>query len=177
MGAMKQAIPIDTSQQALVRERTRYFITQAEEILNTALPELPVLFDLRGRASGMYRVRGRNNKEIRYNPWIFALHFDDCIATTVPHEVAHYCVDMLYGLRSVRPHGREWKAMMSAFGADASVTASYSLEGVPVRRTRSYAYSCACGEHKLGIRRHNKVIRGEARYSCRRCRSVLELKL
>jgi SprT protein len=41
---------------------------------------------------------------------------------------------------------------------------------------RTHAYACACQQHRLSVRRHNKVVRGEARYHCRRCRQPLMLQ-
>ena len=165
---MDYVTPIDRDLQDQVRARTLHYCRLAEELFGRRVPAVAINFDLKGQSSGMYRVRGRQ-REIRYNPWIFAAHFDHCITTTVPHEVAHYVVDLCHGLGNVRPHGREWKQVMVAFGADASVTADLALDGVPRRRRTLVAYRCACGDHPLGVRRHRKVMRGEARYSCRRC--------
>jgi len=127
-----------------------------------------VLFDLKGRSAGMYRVAG-HRRVIRYNPYLFAKYPQDNLAVTVPHEVAHYVTDVLFGLRRVRPHGAEWQAVMRAFEADASRTADYDLTGIPVRTQRRFGYRCACFVHQLSTRRHNQVRRGAARYYCRAC--------
>ena len=164
--------PIDSACQQQVVEHTSHYIALAARLYDRPFAELPVRFNLSGRASGMYRVRGKH-REIRYNPWLFAAHFDDCFQTTVPHEVAHYVVDCLFGLRQVRPHGKECRAVMAGFGADASVTSNLSLAGIPQRRSRYVTYRCGCGEQPLGIRRHQRVVNGEARYACRRCGEVL----
>ncbi len=55
---------------------------------------VPVRFELQGRAAGMYRVH-KGERVIRYNPYIFSKYFDDSLANTVPHEVAHYITDVL----------------------------------------------------------------------------------
>ena len=170
---MDYVTPIDDHQQREVAEATDHFIALGETLFARQFPRLPVLFDLRGRASGMYRVRG-GEQVIRYNPWLFAVYYDDCLGSTVPHEVAHYLTDMVYGLRRIRPHGREWKAVMSAFGADARVTSDYSLEGIPVRRTAKYPYACGCDTHWVGPRRHGRIARQRAIYRCRRCGETLK---
>ena len=172
---MNYVTPIDEQLQQQVREKTADYIQLAAQLFDRRFSGLPILFDLRGRSSGMYRVRGRV-KEIRFNPWIFAAHFDHCMATTVPHEVAHYVVDKLYGMGRVRPHGKEWKQVMAGFGADASVTANLSLEGIPTRQATFFAYHCGCGDHRLGVRRHRKVLNRQAYYTCRRCGEVLAPK-
>lgn len=169
---MNYVTPIDSTQQLEVIERTLYYISCGERILERSFDQIPVVFDLKGRASGMYRVRG-HQRVIRYNPWIFARYYDDCLAATVPHEVAHYLCDAVFGLGNIRPHGREWKALMKAFGADASVTANYSLQGIPLRRTARFRYLCACDQHFLGTQRHRRISLGRASYRCRRCGEIL----
>ena len=172
MAAMDYVAPINELQQRQVVEHTLRYIRQAEELYRAKISPLPVMFNLRGRSSGMYRVKGRH-REIRYNPWIFARHFDDCLANTVPHEVAHYVSDCLWGLRRIRPHGAEWKSVMVAFGVEPSVTSNLPLDGIPQRRVTRVEYRCGCGSHQLGVRRHNRVLRGESYYRCRRCGDIL----
>ncbi len=165
--------PVSDQQQLEIIAATNRFIALAAELFDRSFDEIPVDFDLKGRAAGMYVVSKRGfglTRKIRYNPWLFAKYYRENLAETVPHEVAHYVVDMLYG-RSVRPHGREWKSIMQSFGLQGRVTSDYNLAGIPLRTSSTVAYACNCREHKLGIRRHNKVLRGEARYHCRFCGS------
>jgi len=174
--------PINRDLQQDVVDQTRHFLRRAEQHYGQVFPEIPVLFDLRGRCAGMYRVKGVIRKgagsktvtrEIRYNAHIFAKYFADNLATTVPHEVAHYVTDCLHGLRNIRPHGNEWREVMAVFNADPSRTADYDLSGIPVRRQRRVDYKCSCQSHRLSIRRHHKLLRGEARYHCRQCGDAL----
>jgi SprT protein len=166
------AAAIDALQQQQVRQATLACLRRAENLFRLGHQPVPVLFDLTGRAAGMYRVR-RRQAVIRYNPYIFARDFDHGLQTTVPHEVAHYITDRLYGLAHVRPHGREWRAVMQALGAPARATCSLDLSGLPLRRQRRFAYSCACTTHQLSSCRHNRVTAGRARYYCRSCGSEL----
>ncbi len=160
--------PINATQRAQVVSETQIYIARAAQIVSKPIPMLPVTFDLTGRACGMYRVSGRV-REIRYNPYIFAKYFAHNLAVTVPHEVAHYVVDRLYGRRKCRPHGTQWQALMESFGVDASRTANYDLSGIPLRTQRQFFYHCGCRQHQLSTRRHRKVGRGESRYHCRYC--------
>lgn len=165
---MDYVAPIGISLQQQVLDQTARFIELGGELLGQRFEPVPVAFDLRGRTAGMYRVRGKQ-RLIRYNPWIFAKYFDDSLNVTVPHEVAHYLVDCVHGIRRVKPHGAEWRGIMDAFGVDSRATARFDLAGIPQRRQRQFAYRCACQRHQLGSRRHTKVQRGEARYRCRQC--------
>ena len=131
----------------------------------------------------MYRVKSkqglvfsRQQREIRYNPYIFSKYFDDNFATTIPHEVAHYVTDIIYGLKNIKPHGREWKEVMDAFGANASVTADYDLAGLPLKRQAVFTYQCDCREHQLSTTRHNKITKRRYKYTCNYCKQVLHQK-
>lgn len=164
--------PLSPEQRQRVVAATRATIAQAAVLFSCELAEIAVMFDLRGLAAGMYRVRG-GRREIRYNPHIFARYFSDNLENTVPHEVAHYVIDVLHGMRRVRPHGPEWRAVMRAFGAEPTVTCRYDLDGLPVRRQQRFSYRCACTTHSISTVRHKRIQGGRARYSCRRCQTPL----
>ena len=164
--------PLDEQGQEQVRRATEACLRQLEQRFRFTPEPIAVTFDLTGRAAGMYRVR-RGERVIRYNPYVFAKYFDSNLAVTVPHEVAHYMTDCLYGLGNIRPHGEEWKAVMLSLGADPRVTACYDLSGVPVRRQRRFSYRCGCRTHQLSACRHNKIQRGQSSYLCRRCGSAI----
>ena len=172
--AEKQATiqPINDRLEHQVRVKTGEYIRHASRLFGQDLAEIPVLFDLKGRAAGMYRVLN-NTRVIRYNPYIFAKYFTDNITTTVPHEVAHYVVDMLYGAGRVKPHGIEWQKVMLSLGAEPSATGNYDLTGIPVRRQQRHAYACACTLHQISTARHNRIVRGKARYYCRKCNTAI----
>ena len=125
--------PIDAGRQAMVRQATERCLHRAGELCGRDFAPIPVTFDLSGRSAGMYRVR-RGRRSIRYNPYLFAKYFEENVAVTVPHEVAHYVTDVLYGLHRVRPHGAEWQAVMRSLGVEPRATGDYDLSGVPVRR-------------------------------------------
>lgn len=164
--------PISDGQRQRVVQATAECLAHAETIYQRPFPAIPIRFDLRGRAAGMYRVC-RGSRLIRYNPHIFAKYFAESLAQTVPHEVAHYVTDLLYGLRRVRPHGLEWRGIAQALGASPRATGGYDLSGIPLRRQTLYDYRCACARHRLGVRRHNRIQRGEGGYLCRHCRTAL----
>ena len=164
--------PIDAMRQQQVRALTDEYIARASRIYERNLPRVPVMFDLKGRAAGMYRIHNRN-RVIRYNPYIFAKYFSDNLATTVPHEVAHYVVDVLYHAARVKPHGVEWQHVMRSLGAEPRVTGNYDLSGIPVRKQKRHGYQCDCMTHQISSARHNRIQSGKARYYCRRCQSSL----
>ncbi len=172
--------PLSEQQQQQVIKETRAYIKTAEQHYALQLKPVEIVFNLKGRAAGMYRVHTQRGllqrkikRELRYNPFIFAKYFDDNFTTTIPHEVAHYVTDLIYGLRNIKPHGSEWQQIMAAFNADASVTASYDLDGIPRRQQTLFRYYCACGEHQIGSIRHKRIQRQQRQYYCRSCKQVL----
>jgi len=175
--------PLSAEQQQIVIDETISYIKQATDLFNIRDKAVEILFDLKGRSAGMYRVRSnrglvfsRQQREIRYNPYIFSKYFEDNFATTIPHEVAHYVTDIIYGLKNIKPHGREWKEVMDAFGANASVTADYDLAGLPLKRQAVFTYQCDCREHQLSTTRHNKITKRRYQYTCNYCKQVLHQK-
>lgn len=164
--------PIDTQQQQRVRATTLEYLQRAEGLYGLAHRPIPVGFDLLGRALGVYCV-SRRQAVIRYNPYIFSLYFEHGLRTTVPHEVAHYITDRLFGLANVRPHGKEWRSVMQALGAEPRARTHLDLSGIPLRRQRRFTYRCDCAVHQLSSCRHNRIVNSTARYHCRDCGSQL----
>lgn len=170
---MTAALPrLTAAQRSEVIDATASWVARARVLYARPLPDIPVRFDLRGQTAGMYRVRGAE-REIRYNPLVFARWYSENLADTVPHEVAHYVVEMHHGRRA-RPHGPEWQAVMVDFGiVDARRTHDLDLGDLPVRRERRFRYRCACREHQLSATRHHRVLRGQNHYHCRACAGEL----
>ena len=142
--------PLSEPQKVEVREATSRCIVQASALYGRAFNLVPVDFDLSGRCAGMYQVRG-STRRIRFNPWLFAKYYQDSVTDTVIHEVAHYIVDSLYGLKRVKPHGQEWKKIMVDLG------------GIPK----------ATGRYELTIMRHRKIAKQRAKYLCQYCHGML----
>ncbi|MFK5913659.1 MAG: SprT-like domain-containing protein [Woeseiaceae bacterium] len=160
--------PISPALQEQVIQKTNHFIKSAADYYSQSFKEIPVLFDLTGKAAGMYRIKA-GQRVIRYNPYVFAKYYDDNVKETIPHEVAHYVTDMLFGLKKIRPHGNEWKSVMQVFGVAANRTCSYDLSGLPVRKYQMFIYHCGCQDFELTSRRHNKIDRGIGHYMCKDC--------
>ena len=159
--------PIGIEQQHPVLAATDRYLSEAEQIFDRRFERIPVLFDLRGTSAGMYKVFGKR-RWIRYNPWIFAKYYELNLRDTVPHEVAHYIVDAVYGKRA-KPHGQEWQKLMALFDADPGVTFNLDLSGIPTRSQRTHTYHCLCDTHEVSSTRHNRVSRGRGTYHCRNC--------
>jgi SprT protein len=165
--------PIETSKQKIAIDETLKYLQLASDIFHHQFKSIDILFDLSGIASGMFLLK-KGIPTIRYNPYIFAKHFDYSLTNTVPHEVAHYAIYCLYGPKAVRPHGKEWKELMLQFGVTPTRTSVLDLEGIPTRQQQRYSYRCNCTDHLISSRRHNKITDGKAKYFCRSCKTELQ---
>jgi SprT protein len=164
--------PINTQQQQQVLATTEDYLQRARVHFQSTWAPVEISFNLRGRAAGQYRLH-KGQRTIRYNPWIFAKYFDDNLANTVPHEVAHYVTEQCFGVRNVRPHGPEWREVMALFGVRPEVRGRYDLAGIPQRKINTHSYTCGCRQHELGSVRHRRAQRGEMIYFCRLCGNAL----
>ncbi len=178
--------PIDQLKQEEVVAEVHRLLRFAESHYQQSFENIDVLFNLKGRAAGMYKVKQQRVKGsffsrseihryacLRFNPWLFAKYPEDSWHNTIPHEVAHYLADCLYGLKSIRPHGKEWQSIMADLGAEPIVRANYDMSNIPVRKTQSFLYRCQCREVSLSAYRHHKITNGLQRYLCRDCKTEL----
>ncbi|MGY3902218.1 SprT family zinc-dependent metalloprotease [Aeromonas lusitana] len=157
---------------ALLAARVDACFSQAEARLGRAFPRPRIYLNMRGRAAGSARLQ---TWELRFNPALYQANQQAFMEEVVPHEVAHLLVYALWGegrgKNRVLPHGRQWQSVMrEVFNLEPRTTHSFDLA---VLNQNTQPYACACQQHQLSIRRHNKVQRGEARYHCRRCRQPL----
>lgn len=141
-------------------------LNQANHRLARDYPQPTVTYRQRGTCAGTAWLE---KNEIRLNPLLLMENQQAFIDEVIPHELAHLLVWQHFG--RVRPHGKEWQWMMaSVLGVAARRTHRFDVDAV---RVNTFPYRCRCQQHQLTIRRHNRVLRGEALYRCSRCGDVL----
>ncbi len=145
----------------------REHLQRANQHTGLNLPEPKVIFQQRGTAAGTAWLE---QNEIRLNPVLLMENQQAFIDEVVPHELAHLLVWKTFG--RVAPHGKEWKWMMeTVLGVPARRTHRFAVQSV---RQKTFPYRCGCQQHQLTVRRHNRVLRGEAEYRCVHCGERLQ---
>ncbi|MBL4828352.1 MAG: SprT family zinc-dependent metalloprotease [Aliivibrio sp.] len=147
-------------------EKAAQCIKRAQSILNMEF-ELPVIsFNQRGKIAGTARLQ---SWEVRLNPILLQENQQPFIDEVIPHEIAHLITFKLYG--RVKPHGKEWQGVMNQlFNLPAKTTHSFNISSL---QGKTFDYQCSCQTHHLTVRRHNRVVRQQARYLCQRCKQPL----
>ena len=154
--------------QQLIINKVEHCINHASSYLGKNFPLPQINFNQRGKIAGSARLQ---LNELRFNPILLSENVDAFLNEVVPHEVCHLLAYQLFG--KVRPHGREWRNLMLKLFDVRGQT--YHRMDVSSVAGRHFNYHCQCGKVKLSIRRHNKVIRGQQQYICRKCATELTL--
>ena len=147
-------------------QKSQTLITLAEQHFSRVFPMPSIEVSMRGKAAGKALLQ---LNEIKLNKVLAQENPQTFIDEVLPHELAHLITHQVFG--RVRPHGKEWQYVMyKVFNLMPSRTHTMDVKSV---QGKTYEYRCACSHIPLSIRRHNKVIRGESFYSCKKCRQEL----
>lgn len=138
----------------------------AEQYFCRQFPRPSVHFSLRGKSAGTAHLQ---LNKLRFNPVLLTENPAIFINEVVPHEISHLLCFHLFG--KVKPHGKEWQSvMLSTFNITPKTTHQLNTQSVGGQQ---FDYFCGCGNVQLSIRRHNKIVRGQTQYRCRRCKQTL----
>jgi SprT protein len=157
---------LPSSSQQLVIQKVEQCINHASSYFKQSFRLPKISFNQRGKIAGCARLQ---SNELRFNPVLLSDNMDDFLEEVIPHEVCHLLAYKLFG--KVRPHGKEWQSLMIELFDLKGQT--YHQMDVTKVKGKSFNYQCECGPIELGIRRHNKVVKGKQIYICRKCRSPL----
>ncbi|MEC4768367.1 SprT-like domain-containing protein [Halomonas sp. CUBES01] len=148
------------------RERADLAWQRCREVY-PGLPRPGIWFDLKGASAGQAHL-GRGG--LRFNPVLMSENRRAFFDEVIPHEMAHWLVFHLENGPRLKPHGREWQAVMrDLFGLAPRVTHRFDIARA---QPAPYRYQCGCRQHQLTARRHALVVKGR-RYRCRHCAQTL----
>lgn len=105
---------------------------------------------------------------------------EDFLTSTVPHEVAHYVDDEVYGNKYVnnrrQVHGPRWQYIMTrVFGLNPHRCHNYDTSVTITKQQSRHEYTCGCRTHMVSTTIHNKMLRGQNRI-CLYCKQKIVLK-
>lgn len=184
---------VTADMKAKVDAKLRECIAIANKRYNINLKFPTVIYQKRGTTAGTANYR---TWTIDINPVLLVENFEDMLADTVPHEMAHLITDTVYpeahesgpmqrtrsgwkrGKRSV--HGSEWQSVMRVLGVNPSRCHNYDTTNARTREKTSYDYKCNCcgAILKMGPKRHATEQRTPGHYThsaCGRARGTLTL--
>lgn len=120
---------------------------------------------LKSRIGDAHYATGR----IRFSTLFWPSMTESQRRNTVIHEVCHLVAHKLYG-PFIKPHGREWKALMLDCGeVGKSFKRVTPTEATKTKRhVKKFVTVCGCGEHPITQNRWTRMQRG-SRYRCRTC--------
>lgn len=147
-------------------QKSKTLIDQAELYFSRHFPMPSIEVNMRGKAAGKAVLQ---LNAIKLNKVLAQENPKTFVDEVLPHELAHLITYQVFG--RVHPHGKEWQFVMyKVFGLRPSRTHNMDVKSV---QGKTYEYRCLCSHIPLSIRRHNKVVRGESVYSCKKCRQQL----
>lgn len=170
---------------SLLEDKVKHCLALAEKCYLRKFEYQSIDINIRGRAAGQICYPQSNYSPnlplLRFNPYLLEKYGEEFIDQVVPHECAHLVVYAIYGLkdkhgRKIKPHGSEWKDVMrDLYKLEPLVTHQFEVQRP---KKDQYIYLCQCSalEHHLSVIRHNKVMRGQARYLCKHCKEGILYK-
>lgn len=159
--------PAQSALQQQILDKVESDYQHAERHFNRQFPRPIVQFSLRGKSAGTAHLQ---SNRLRFNPVLLAENPHVFLSEVVPHEISHLLCFQLFG--RVKPHGKEWQSiMLSTFKVAPKTTHQLNVQSVSGQQ---FDYFCGCGNTTLSIRRHNRVVRGQTQYRCRRCQQTLQ---
>ena len=114
------------------------------------------------------------NKEVELHVHLLGVGNEESRNQTLIHEISHVVVDLIWGYRNVRPHGKEWKHTMVAFGLQPNRCSSHESMNEFKMKKAKYIYACEKCEAKFPAMRKKKY--EASRYKHNGCGGKLYLK-
>ncbi len=159
----------NTDNQAAIIQQVESCYQHAERYLKRHFPRPEINFKLHGKSAGTAHLQ---MNKLRFNATLLEENPHIFLEQVVAHEICHLLAHQLFG--KVKPHGKEWQSLMiKIFNLPPKTTHSLDTRSV---EGKTFTYYCHCGPINLTIRRHNKILRQQTQYRCRRCQQTLTMR-
>lgn len=166
MSSSDPPTPLDVELNQQVSRKVQQCYQRAYEVLGRRFPIPTIKFNQRGKVAGSARLQ---TNEIRLNQTLLLDNIHVFMDEVIPHEICHLLAYQLYG--KVKPHGLQWQTLMlELFRLSPPTRHTMDTDKVAGKQ---FDYYCKCGPISLSIRRHNKVLRKQQQYICRKCGELL----
>ena len=145
-----------------------YDVFAKAEIVHNMTFRLPTIsFKLKGRRAGYVMP---SSFKLALNNELLHIYGDEFINDTPGHEAAHLIAYQVYGYM-IEPHGKEWKKVMTDIcGQNPSRCHNFEV------KTRN-EYICKCDKTiYISTTKHNRILRGNARFYCTTCKTEIRWK-
>ena len=154
-----------------ITQKVESYFQIASNKLNMAFPEIIVKFDLKGTVSGRCDCYSGGKMILKFNIEIFKLNREKFYEVII-HEVAHGVLFQKHGLRKIKPHGKEWKRMVTEMGGVPKRCHDYKM---PPSKKKKFECVCNCDTHFVSRIIYERISFGKV-YRCRDCKGVLKIK-
>ncbi len=168
---------VDTDTKFKVETIVLDCLDKAQKKFGSAISMIPeIKFDTISRCAGIASWNEFTGKySININPVLLKTNPDHILNVTVPHEIAHIVVCLLFKGCSFmpQPHGKEWASIMKLFGLEPNRTHSLDVSEISkLNNKKMYQYKCNCTTRNLSQNKHTRSINGTA-YICSRCKTPI----
>lgn len=127
---------LDLIQTREFRNHVEETISEAEMLYDVYLGCVAVDFDLRGRKAATAARNEYGRLRLSFNKVALVRHWDYCIESIIPHEVAHLVTVELYG--DMR-HSKKWRDIAMTLG-DPTGFAHFPFDIPAHRKTIKFRY-------------------------------------
>lgn len=114
------------------------------------------------------------DREVELHVHLLGEGNEDARNQTLLHEIAHIVADLIWDRGCIRAHGKEWKRVMHAFGANPERTSSHASMMEFQLKKANYIYACERCGHDFPAQRKKKY--APSNYVHKRCGGRLYLK-
>lgn len=150
----------------------------AESKYKRDFSELKLVVDSKPEAKGTLAFYRTSTKAVHLNKVTIDVVDQQTLKHIIIHEIAHH-VTSIVAPRRKQEHGPEFKRVDRSLGGlgqtkiDIKDASSEFRVKSSSRVTRTVEYVCLCNTYNVSMIRHNRIVSGEATYSCTKCNKKL----